>query len=467
MTKSKGSRLFDLSQRSTFSNSNANQGGLTPLICCHRPLCLQVLLWTFLGLGVIAAEYCHGSDDNRCGVHCVFLVEQHFRVGNGNFSEVLQAFEPIGPKGISLDAMRRHVESKGLFGRVYESSAHKLLEWSRRQPQRLSIVAHLNEDHFVLLLSSRPNDEYEIKDPSGARKGLVSGDQFSGYFLVVSDKPIVTPGSRWLIALRIFCVLALLGAGVMCVRWLIRRSNAGRRLAMMTVLFSPCVGCDLSALDTFKPSVKSDERREDSFRIFPVQQFDIGDIEFSEEPIDRIVPIQIATRLNPGEITIRTSCSCVIPSLSRDSPNGPWELRVRLSANVIGSASAVIEALHENGRQKVLRDHLTVKFRVVGEWRCVPDSIDFGEVLPGAQLSKTIGLVSRNSVSEIVSESVRSIILDERNFVSVEKVESGFLVKLSVPTSASPGNRLATIRFFEEDQLVTACSVFWRVVRTP
>jgi len=76
----------------------------------------------------------------------------------------------------------------------FTNRALKLLEWSRRQQQRLSIVAHLNEDHFVLLLSSRPNDEYEIKDPFGARKGLVSGNQFSGYFLVVSDKPLVTPG---------------------------------------------------------------------------------------------------------------------------------------------------------------------------------------------------------------------------------------------------------------------------------
>ena len=90
---------------------------------CNRTWRLQVLLWAFLWLGVVNVVYCYGSDDNRCGVHCVFLVEQHFRVGNGNFLEVLQAFEPIGPKGISLDAMRRHVESKGLFGKVYESSA--------------------------------------------------------------------------------------------------------------------------------------------------------------------------------------------------------------------------------------------------------------------------------------------------------------------------------------------------------
>ncbi len=419
---------------------------------------LLVLCVTVVSNSIALAEDADAA--SRCGVDCVFLVEQHFFVGNGDYSQLLKELQPIGPNGLDLESMKSHLVSRGLHAVNVETTPHKLLEWSREQKQELAVIAHLIKGHYVLLHSVESQDAFRVKDASRLVEASVKGDEFSGYFCVSSNRAIRLPGGNSYRLLTTVSVIGLLVA-ITIVLWRNKhRRIAGTRMGLLLTGFgfSIALGCSNEKLEK-APSGLSDQSPPVGFQVFESPVIHLGEMPQSTEIQSRKIEIEIPNNPQPDEIFVKTSCNCVIPRLSWLPDDKKWELTMFLTAKELGESSAQIEVT--NTREN-LSDSVVVRFNIVGTHSFEPRSIDFGEVERGKVYAKENSLSLHDSEISTAVSDLRLTVLGGSNAIRITPIGNQYRLELKADGDAPAGVHLATIQAYLDDQLICSGSVFWR-----
>lgn len=106
------------------------------------------------------ADLVRQSGDTDCGPAVLMMVLDHYGLGQLT-PENFETTMPVGPAGTNMLKIKQIAETYGLRGQGLRLSVERLPEL------RMPVVAHVFDNHFVLLRSA--SDDFVVDDPSVGR----------------------------------------------------------------------------------------------------------------------------------------------------------------------------------------------------------------------------------------------------------------------------------------------------------
>ena len=145
-------------------------------------------------LNAFLRNFDYGAEDkttNVSGVDCIFLVEQYFDEGHGDYAKLIDELGGIHQDGLPMDEIAKRLTSSGLVCKaVIKAVASDIWPEVAKAKENLVFVGHVSPNHLVILLQHFGDDSFLVLDPCVLRWTVIDQAAFSGNFLLVSKHAI-------------------------------------------------------------------------------------------------------------------------------------------------------------------------------------------------------------------------------------------------------------------------------------
>jgi predicted double-glycine peptidase len=194
-------------------------------------------------------------NQTRCGANCLFML---LRIKNYpvDFDQLIRSLD-VGPRGLSLDQLRRAAAQVGLRTRIVKCDLDRL----GRVP--MPVIAHVknspfgssgNDGHYVVLLSANPGQKFDVIDGSFA----LTTKFLPQRFLEIWDGYLLVPDESIGAADVLYPAIAGILLGAIGLRWARRRWSGTGRLPACAAGLRWLPFLLLAAVSLAPPSTRAD-----------------------------------------------------------------------------------------------------------------------------------------------------------------------------------------------------------------